>query len=136
MSTTLRERMISDMQVRHLSHRTIETYTYHVAKFASFFHKSPEELGPEEIRRYQVYLVEEKKVGWATFNQTVCALRFLYRVTLKKNWTIPQIPHSKKERVLPVVLSLEEMRQFFDSIYSLKYRAIADDSLFSRPQAL
>lgn len=124
MSTALRERMISDMQVRHFSHRTIETYIYHVAKFAAFFHKSPEELGPEDIRRYQVYLVEEMKVGWATFNQTVCALRFLYRVTLHKNWSIPHIPYSRKERVLPVVLSLEEVGQLLQSINSLKYQAV------------
>jgi integrase/recombinase XerD len=124
MSTALRERMISDMQVRHLSHRTIGTYIYHVAKFAAFFHKAPDELGPEDIRRYQVYLVEEKKVGWATFNQTVCALRFLYRVTLHKHWSIPHIPYSRKERVLPVVLSLEEVGQLLQAIASLKYRAV------------
>jgi integrase/recombinase XerD len=122
--STLRQRMIADMQVRHLSSRTIATYVDHVAKFAAFFHKSPELLGPEEIRRYQIYLVREKRVGWSSFNQCVCALRFLYRTTLRKSWVIPQIPFSKPERTLPLVLSLEEVRQFLDSITSLKYRAI------------
>ena len=124
MSTALRERMISDMQLRRLSARTIKTYVHHVAKFAAFFQKSPEELGPEDIRRYQIHLVEEKKASWAIFNQTVCALRFLYRVTLKKNWSIPHIPYSKKERVLPVVLSLEEVGQLLRSVTSLKFRTI------------
>ena len=124
MSTALRERMISDMQLRRLSARTIKTYVHHVANFAAFFHKSPEELGPEEIRQYQLYLVEEKKASWATFNQAVCALRFLYRVTLSKNWAIPHIPYSKKERVLPVVLSLEEVGQLLQSVTSLKFRAV------------
>lgn len=122
--STLRERMIADMQVRHLSPRTIATYVDHVAKFAAFFHQSPESLGPEEIRRYQVYLVQEKQAGWSSFNQCVCALRFLYRTTLRKSWVIPQIPFAKPERTLPVVLSLAEVRRFLDSITSLKYRAL------------
>ena len=122
--TTLRQRMIADMQVRHLSDRTIRTYVDHIAKFAAFFHKSPELLGPDEIRRYQIYLVQEKQVGWSSFNQCVCALRFLYRVTLQKNWDISHIPFPRQERTLPVVLSLAEVQQFLNSITSLKYRAI------------
>jgi site-specific recombinase XerD len=122
--TTLRQRMIADMQVRHLSPRTIRTYVDHVAKFAAFFHKSPDLLGPDEIRRYQIYLVQEKQVGWSSFNQCVCALRFLYRITLGKDWAISQIPFPKPERSLPVVLSLSEVQQFLHSITSLKYRAV------------
>lgn len=61
--TPLRQRMIDDMTVRNLSSRTIETYIEQVAKFAKYFGKSPELLGVEEIRRYQLYLVREKKVS-------------------------------------------------------------------------
>jgi integrase/recombinase XerD len=122
--TPLRQRLIADMQLRHFSPRTIRIYVHHVAHFAAFFHQSPDLLGPEEIRRYQLYLVQQKRVGWSNFNQCVCALRFLYRTTLHKRWAIPQIPFSQPERTLPIVLSLEEVRQFFNSITSLKYRAI------------
>ena len=73
----LRQRMIEDMQVRNLSPRTIECYVRHVASFAKHFGRSPDQLGLDEVRAYQVYLVQQKKASWATFNQAVCAFRFL-----------------------------------------------------------
>jgi len=122
--TPLRQRMIEDMRVRNLSVRTQRTYVDQVARFAQYFNKSPELLGPEQIRAYLVYLVEEKKVSWSLYNQSVCALRLLYKVTLGKDWSIEYIPHSKAEKHLPVVLSLEEVGRFFESIKRIKYRAI------------
>ena len=80
--TKLRQRMIDDLRIRNYSPRTIETYTRCVAGFAKHFSRSPAELGPEHIREYQIFLVETKHTSWTLFNQTVCALRFLYKVTL------------------------------------------------------
>ncbi|MCI0443867.1 phage integrase N-terminal SAM-like domain-containing protein, partial [bacterium] len=80
--TPLRQRMLEDMKIRNMSPRTWETYISHVARFAKFFKRSPENLGPEEIRTYQLYLIE-RHASWSVFNQTVCALRFLYKNTLK-----------------------------------------------------
>ena len=74
------QRMAGDMCVRNLSQRTIDAYTYHVDRFARFFDKSLDQLGPEEIRTYQLHLIEVRKASWSTFNQAVCGLRFLYRV--------------------------------------------------------
>lgn len=122
--TPLRQRMIEDMRVRNLSIKTQKTYVERVAKFALYFGKSPELLGPEQIRTYLVYLVEEKKVSWSLHNQTVCALRFLYGVTLGREWSIEHIPHAKKEQKLPVVLSLEEVSRLFEAVKSIKYRAV------------
>jgi site-specific recombinase XerD len=116
--------MIEDMQVRNYSPNTIEAYIRHVAKFARHFGRSPEELGPEEIRTYQVHLVHEKKVGWPTFNQTVCALRFLYRTTMQKDWDVKHIPYAKKPKKLPVVISQEEVRQVLASIQNEKHRLL------------
>ena len=73
-----------DLKLRNRSPRTIQSYIAHVAKFASYFGKSPEFLGIEEIRQYQVYLVSEGRVAWGTYNQAVCALRFFYRHTLER----------------------------------------------------
>jgi integrase len=81
-------------------------------------------LGPEEIRTYQVYLSTEKNASPSLLNQAVCALRFLYRITLAKTWMIPHIPYAKKPRKLPVVLSRDEVSRFFESIPNLKHRAI------------
>src|SRR6476660_5891049 len=106
--TTLRQRMIDDLKVRNRSLRTIQSYIAHVANFARHFGKSPELLGPEEIRQYQVYLVNERHVSSSYLTQTVCALRFLYCVTLQRDWAITRIPHPKQPRRLPIVLSQTE----------------------------
>jgi len=122
--TPLRQRMLDDMHLRNLSPRTIQAYIDHVAKFAAYFGKSPELLGPDEIRQYQIHLVHTRHVSWSTFNQGVCALRFLYRVTLDKDWAISHIPFPRQVRKLPVVLSSAEVLEFLSAITSLKYRAI------------
>lgn len=122
--TTLRQRMIDDLRVRNRSAHTIKVYIACVAHFARHFGKSPELLGPEEIRQYQVYLVNERHVSWSYLNQVVCALRFLYCVTLERDWAITRIPRPRQPRQLPVVLSQAEVKRLFDSIRNLKYLAL------------
>jgi site-specific recombinase XerD len=116
--------MIDDLRIRNRSADTIRIYIDCVKHFARHFGKSPELLGPEEIRQYQVYLVNERHVSSSYLTQTVCALRFLYCVTLQRDWAITRIPHPKQPRRLPIVLSQTEVKQLFDSIRSLKYRAL------------
>ena len=122
--TDLRRRMTEDMQVRNFSPRTIACYTYHVACFAKYFNRSPAKLGPEETRQYQVYLVTEKKSSWTSFNQAVCALRFLYRTTLGQDWTVKQIPFAKQPKTLPVVLAPEEVSKLLACVHPLKSRVL------------
>jgi integrase/recombinase XerD len=74
--TELRRRMLEELQLRNYSPNTIEVYLRCAANFAQHFRVSPDQLGPEHIREYQLFLVQRKKVSWAVFNQTVCALRF------------------------------------------------------------
>jgi len=121
--TRLRQRMIDDMRVRNLAPNTQQLYLDRVAKFAQYFGKSPELLGPEDIRTYQVYLIKQKNASWTMLNQTVCALRFLYRITMGKEWAIQHIPAPKKAIKLPVVLSQDEVSRFFESLPNLKHRA-------------
>ena len=122
--TSLRQRMIEDLRIRNYSDRTIQIYVDRVAKFAQYFGRSPHLLGPAEIRQYQIFLVKKKKSSWAQFNQTVCALRFFYRVCLNKEWTIEHIPFPKQEKKLPVILSRQEIDRFFEGIGNLKHRTI------------
>lgn len=122
--TILRQRMIEDLRIRNYSPRTVEIYVDRVAEFARHFGKSPAGLGPPEIRRYQVHLVEIRKVSWPVLNQTVCALRFLYRVCLKRDWIIQHIPFPKQEKKLPVVLSLQEIARLWGALDNLKHRTI------------
>ena len=120
----LRRRMIEDMGIRNFAPSTQYNYVNAVAKYAAHFGKSPELLGPEDIRTYQVYLVHERHVGWSMFNTAVCALRFLYGVTLQKDWSVRHIPYPRKTKRLPVVLSLDEVRDLIDAIPNIKHRAI------------
>ena len=94
---SLRLRMLEDMQVRRLSPCTQRTYVETVARFARYFDRSPARLGPEEIRSYQVYLTNERRLAPSSLVVAVSALRFLYRVTLQKRWAIDDvIPAPKK----------------------------------------
>ena len=111
--TPLRQRMTEDMQVRNLSPRTQATYILQVSLCARHFHRSPEALGPEEIRAYQVCLVNQKKLSPNSVSLAVAALRFLYKVTLRRDWNLEHvIPAPKKPQKLPIVLSPEEVLQF------------------------
>ena len=85
--TSLRQRFIEDMQIRNLAVNTQKSYIQQVSLFARYFQKSPELLGPEHIRAYQVYLTNEKKLSTGSITIAISALRFLYRVTLKKDWS-------------------------------------------------
>ena len=123
--TPLRQRMIEDMQVRNLSPRTIDCYVRQVAAFARHFKRSPELLGLEEIRGYQIHLVHERKLSWSSFNQAVCALRFLYRKTLGKDWDIDSIPFAKQPKKLPLVLSQDQVHAVLDAITNPQHRVIA-----------
>ena len=117
--TPLRQRMLEDMQVCNLSPHTQASYVQQVSLFARYFKKSPEVLGPEEIRSYQVYLTKEKKLTLGSILIAVAALRFLYKVTLHKDWSVDDIiPAPKKPQKPPVVLSPEEVRHFLINIQS------------------
>jgi len=124
MGSVLRQRMLDDLRIRHYSPRTIETYTACIREFARHFGTSPDRLGPDEIRTYQRFLIDEKHVSWASFNQTVSALRFLYGVTLDRKDVIPRIPYPKHETKLPVVLSVDEVGRFLGAVRNLKHRTI------------
>ena len=123
--TPLRRRMTEDMQVRNFSPHTQNSYVQQVSLFARHFSKSPEVLGPEEIRSYQVYLTIERKLAPGSILIAVSALRFLYKVTLHRDWCFEDIiPAPKKPQTLPIVLSPEEVLQFLSCVQSIKHRTI------------
>jgi integrase/recombinase XerD len=123
--TSLRQRLTEDMQVRNLALNTQMSYVQQVSLFARHFNKSPEQLGPDDIRAYQVYLTNEKNLAPGSVLIAVAALRFLYKVSLKRDWQFEDvIPAPKKPQRLPVVLSPDEVLQFLGCIDSMKHRAI------------
>lgn len=123
--TSLRQRMIEDMQIRNLAVCTQNTYVLQVGMFARHFSRSPELLGPEEIRTYQVYLTNERKLATSSILIAISALRFLYRVTLKKDWSFEEIiPTPKKPQKLPIVLSPEEVIHFLNCVARINHRVL------------
>ena len=123
--TPLRQRMLEDMQIRNLSENTQDSYLGQVSLFARYFKKSPEALGPEQIRTYQVYLTNEKKLAPSSILTATAALRFLYNVTLHKEWDVAQvIPAPKKPQTLPIVLSPDEVLLLLSCVPGHKPRTI------------
>ena len=123
--TPLRRRMTEDMQVRNLSPSTQQSYIDQVARFAQHFHQSPDQLGPEHIRDYQLFLASVKCLAASSIAVATAALRFLYRVTLGKDWNIPDVlPTPKQPQRLPVVPSAEEVARFLDAVSNRKHHAI------------
>jgi integrase/recombinase XerD len=118
----LRRRMIEDMTVRNLSPATQRSYVHAVTKFSRYFSRSPDRLGLEDVRGFQVHLVSNG-ISWSALNQTVCALRFFYGVTLGHGEIPERIPYARAPRKLPVVLSADEVVRFLEAVPSLKTRA-------------
>ena len=121
----LRRRMIEDMQIRNLAPNTQRAYVEHVVRFARHFRKSPEHLGPAEIRTYLLHLARDKRLAASSIIVAVAALRFFYTVTLKRRWVVEDdIPTGRQAKKLPVVLSQEEVARFLDAVDNLKHRVI------------
>jgi integrase/recombinase XerD len=116
-------RLAQDMRIRHLSSATIDAYTYHVDRFDQFLETgSVEQASPEDIRRFQLHLIEVRKVGYSSFNQAVCGLRFLYSITIPRDWPVVMIPFGKRAKRLPTVLSAEEVHSLLQCTANLKHR--------------
>lgn len=122
--TPLRQRMIDDLTIRNYSPKTIRNYVAQVRLFAEYFGTPPDRLDAEDVRRYQLYLVEEKRLSWSSFNIAVCALRFFYGTTLSRQEMIPRIPYGKRPQRLPVVLSQDEVVRLFRCISHYMYRVM------------
>ena len=100
----LRRRMIEDMQIRNLTANTQRVYVAQVVHFACHFRKSPDLLGPPEIRTYLLHLTRERRLASSSIIVTVAALRFFYTVTLKRPWVVEDdIPAGRQSKKLPVV---------------------------------
>ena len=123
--TPLRRRMTEDMLIRNLSPCTQQSYLDQVTRFANHFQQSPERLGPEQVRDYQLFLAAEKQLAPSSIGVAVSALRFLYGVTLGRDWDIREIlPAPKQPSTLPVVPSPEEAVRFLDAVTPSGNRAV------------
>ena len=122
--TALRQRMLEDLRIRNYAPTTVSSYIRSVADFAKHFDKPPDQLGSEEIRSWQLFLLNEKRVKLSTYIQAVCALRFFYQNTLHRRIEIDRIPLPRYEKKLPVILSKAEVKALLEAPQNLKHRAM------------
>lgn len=122
--THLRKMMLEELQRRNYAQSTVRTYVKAVADFAKHFGKPPDQLGPEEIRRYQAYLIGERQIGVRTAATHTAAIRFFYVKTLKRPYPVEEVPYPKRPRRLPMVLSQEEAVALINAAKNLFHRAM------------
>jgi len=121
--TPLRQRMTEDMQLRNLGPETQRSYLHYISGLARFYQTSPDLLGLEEIREYQLHLINERRLSPESVNAFVSAAKFLYTVTLETPWPEDALPRCRVPQKLPVVLSATEIHELFQHVFSIRYRA-------------
>ena len=123
--TPLGQRMIEELQRRNYSQNTIDSYILAVKEFAEHFHKSPALLGAEEVRQYQLYLINDRKLAAQTIKVRMSALRFIYwKVLKRRDLRFDDIPLPKRTKKLPTVLSPAEIVRLIEAASSLMHRTI------------
>jgi len=132
--TTMRQRMMEDLQIRNYAPATVRAYIRGVANFAKHFGKSPDQLGAEQIREYQLFLIKEKGVALPTYIQIISGLRFLYTNTLHCQVPIGRIPFPRSEEKLPIILSREEVKALLDAPKNLGHRTILSTMYAAGPR--
>lgn len=115
-------RLAGDLKIRNRAQATIDAYTYHVQRFADFTKKPLDRATPQDVRNFQLYLIEERNLSYSSFNQAVCALRFLYTTTIPRKWPVAMIPFGKRPKKLPTVLSRQEVDDLLRCTPNLKHR--------------
>ena len=121
--TPLRRRMLEDMQLRNFASETQRNYIHHIKGMAQFYQTSPERLDLEDIREYQLHLLNEKEHSPQAVNQFVSAVKFFCRVTVETVWPENALPRVRVPHKLPVILSPAEVDAFFRHVGTLRYRA-------------
>ena len=121
--TALRERMIEDLGLHGLSEQTKKLYVAAVQKLAKHYHKSPDQITDEELREYFLYLSNVQHVSASTLTVALCGIRFFYDQTLHQPRTVLQLVRPPHEHKLPIVLSVEEVRQILGGVNFLRYKA-------------
>ncbi len=123
--TQLRQRMLDELQRRNFSPSTIRGYIRSVRDFAAYFHRPPDQLGPEEVRQFQLHMLRDQKLATGTVANRLAALRFFFKKTLKRHDPeFDDIGLAKRPKKLPVVLSPEEVTQLIEAAPNLRHRTI------------
>jgi len=120
--TALRQKMIEDMQLHGFAERTQKSYMQAVRQLAEYYHKPPDQIDEEELRQYFLYLKNVKQVSRSTMTLALCGIKFFYERTLQRQWATLDLVRPQREKKLPVVLSVEEVRQILGRVRRWRYR--------------
>lgn len=120
--TELRKRMIESLQLRGLSERTQEMYVRAVRQLAEHYHKSPDLISEEELRQYFLYIKNVKQYSRSASTIALCGIKFFFEHTLDRDWTTLRFVRAPREKKLPVILSIEEVRKLLGCVRLLRYR--------------
>jgi len=122
--TPLRKKMTDELVRRNYSEGTVRAYLRIVYEFAKYFHRPPDQLGPEHIREYTAHLFETRKLSSSTVCQQVAALRFFYTKTFRNGWSLEDTPYPKRENKLPLILSVEEVSRLIEAADTPYHRTL------------
>lgn len=120
--SALRQRMIEEMQMKRFALRTQESYLEAVTKLVRYVGKAPDQISAEEMRDYFLYLTNEKQLARSSVMQAICGLKFFYEQVLKRDWEVYEIQWPRREKKLPVVLSVEEVHRVLNGVQQPTYR--------------
>lgn len=119
-----RERMQRELTIRGAAKSTQDLYLRGMRDLVRYFMLPPDQLTPDHVNRFQVYLIEERRLAPSTVNIAVCGIRFFYSNCVDVDWRIERVPYQRKRRRLPVVLSQAEVARLFEALPNPKHRAI------------
>lgn len=122
--STVREKMLAELQLRGITPRTQTAYLREITKLENYFNRSPEELGEEEVKEYLVHMLENRGLSSGTYKYYAAGIKFLYRTTLNRGEVVEKIKYPKAKIKLPVVLDLSEVRTMLSVMENLKHRAV------------
>lgn len=120
---TFEKKMLQEMQLRNYSTRSIKTYLSRIQLISNYFNAPLDELTTEQIKSYLLYLINDQRLSKSTLNQTISALKILFENVFNKQWQNLNIPRPRSEKFLPVVLSIEEVKELIDCTRNLKHKA-------------
>ena len=122
--THLRQLVLDELERRNYSQATVRAYISAIRQFAEHFHRSPDQLGPDQVREYQIHLVRDRKLTPHAVQVQMSALRFLFGKTLRRQWRPDDMPMPRVPRRLPTILSADEVARMIESADSLLHRTI------------
>lgn len=134
-TTPLRERMRQELQLAGLSERTQEAYLRSVRQLATHFGKPPDQVTEPELRQYLLFLKNEKHFASASLKIAFYGIRFFFRTTAPRDWPTLQQIRIPKQKTLPDVLTIDEVRRLIDAVRTPHNRAEGATSVGAMPRS-